>query len=144
MKKIALIACGSKKNKERTEAQHLYKGIFFEKSLELVLLKKYDKIFILSAKHGLLELNDVIEPYNESLLDKKINDRRVWADKIKVALNNKIKDDYEIDYYAGIFYREFLPKGNLVWRGRNQGNILKNLKEDISKEKQIHSRPQSY
>ncbi|HKM13746.1 MAG TPA: hypothetical protein VJY42_02345 [Candidatus Methanomethylophilaceae archaeon] len=36
-----------------------------------------DKIFILSAKQGLIELNNVIEPYDETLTNKPVVERRI-------------------------------------------------------------------
>jgi len=37
-----------------------------------------DKIFILSAKYGLVPEDMIIEPYNETLKDKSTQERRAW------------------------------------------------------------------
>jgi cytoplasmic iron level regulating protein YaaA (DUF328/UPF0246 family) len=68
MANIILISCASTKCQYKTEAQNMYISPLFIKSLKYAKNKlKSDKIFILSAKYGLLDLIDVIEPYNVTL-----------------------------------------------------------------------------
>ena len=63
MKEIVLIACVSKKGKTRAKAKDLYKGALFTRSLAYAKSLKPDKIFIISALHGLLSLEKEIELY---------------------------------------------------------------------------------
>ena len=41
-----------------------------------------NKIFILSAKHGLVGLNDELKPYNMCLADFSNSRKEKWADKV--------------------------------------------------------------
>jgi hypothetical protein len=67
MQKIVLISCVSLKKKESAQAKYLYISALFKKSLEYSLALKPDRIFILSAHYYLLELEEIIEPYDVTL-----------------------------------------------------------------------------
>ena len=67
MKRIVLISCVSRKGMTKAKAENLYKGPLFINSLAYSKSLKPDKIFILSALHGLLDLNKEIEPYDVTL-----------------------------------------------------------------------------
>lgn len=56
MKRIVLISCVSKKRNVKSKAKDLYKGPLFTNSLAYGQALKPDKIYILSAKHHLLNL----------------------------------------------------------------------------------------
>jgi len=58
MAKIVLISCSSKKSAHKSKAKNLYISTLFRLSLAYAKKLKPDKIFILSAKYGLLNLND--------------------------------------------------------------------------------------
>ena len=107
MKKIVLLSCGKKKRNRRAKAGDMYISPLFTKSLNYAKQKlRPDKVFILSAKHGLLGLGDEIEPY-----DKKLNDRerRQWASKVLKQLQSHANlDSDHFTFLAGDKYREFL------------------------------------
>lgn len=67
VKRIVLIACVSKKLDRKAMAKDLYTSQLFKRSLAYANKQNPDKIFILSALHYLLNLEDVIEPYNVTL-----------------------------------------------------------------------------
>ncbi|MGN6617529.1 MAG: DUF6884 domain-containing protein [Ilyomonas sp.] len=67
MKTIVLISCASRKLNNRSKAKDLYQGPIFKNSLAYAEKLNPDKIFILSALHGLLPLNKEIDPYNVTL-----------------------------------------------------------------------------
>jgi hypothetical protein len=67
MKRIVLISCVSRKIKHRAKAKDLYQGPLFTNSLAYAQKLKPDKIYILSALHHLLNLEQVIEPYDVTL-----------------------------------------------------------------------------
>jgi cytoplasmic iron level regulating protein YaaA (DUF328/UPF0246 family) len=67
MEKIVLISCGSKKMNKRTKAKDMYQSPLFKNSLEYALKLNPDKIFILSALYGLLDLETEIEPYDVTI-----------------------------------------------------------------------------
>lgn len=67
MKKIVLISCVSKKGNKKAKAKDLYMSSLFINSLAYAYSLNPDKIFILSALHHLLDLDQEIEPYNVTL-----------------------------------------------------------------------------
>lgn len=110
MKKIVLLSCGKKKRNRRAKAGDMYISPLFTKSLNYAKQKlSPDKIFILSAKHGLLGLGDEIEPYNKTLGDMEKGERRQWASKVLKQLQSRTKlDSDHFTFLAGDNYRVFL------------------------------------
>jgi len=66
-KKIILIACVSQKGDKKAKAKDLYTSQLFKSSLAFANKQNPDKIFILSALHHLLDIDEEIEPYNVTL-----------------------------------------------------------------------------
>jgi hypothetical protein len=65
---IVIVACGAKKIDREARARDLYVGSYFKACLAYALtLAKAKDVFIISAKYGLVGLNDVIEPYDKKL-----------------------------------------------------------------------------
>lgn len=89
MKKIVLLSCVSQKISERSKAKDLYISPLFKKSLAYAYKLKPDAIYILSAKHHLIELDRIIEPYNVTLNKMKKNDRLNWGKKVIDQLKDK-------------------------------------------------------
>lgn len=110
--KIALISCGKAKLTTKSRAEDLYTGQFFK--INLVYAKKhYDIVYILSAKHNLLELSDIIELYDLTLKDKPKSYRQFWSIKTAKQLNAILKDEDELFVLAGKSYIEYvLPQIN--------------------------------
>ena len=67
----------------------MYQGQLFKKSYLYAIKLNPDKIFILSAKYGLLELNDIIEPYNITLNNTPNAIIKNWSEKAIQQLKNK-------------------------------------------------------
>jgi cytoplasmic iron level regulating protein YaaA (DUF328/UPF0246 family) len=139
MKKITLISCVSKKLENKARAEDLYISNLFKLSLEYARKQNPDDIFILSAKYGLLALDDEIEPYDETLNTMKINQRKNWAREVVKQL--KAKADLDKDHFiilAGKKYREFLTSHlksyEIPLEGLSIGKQLKFLKNKVSHE----------
>ena len=109
MKKIVLISCASKKLDHKAKAQDLYISPLFKKNLQYTHSLKPDKIFILSAKYGLLRLDDLVEPYNKTLNEMSVDETKKWADSVLKQLK-KVADleKDEFIFLAGNNYRKFL------------------------------------
>jgi cytoplasmic iron level regulating protein YaaA (DUF328/UPF0246 family) len=77
--------------------------------LEYAKSQAPSRIFILSAEHGLLELNDEIEPYEKTLNTMRKAERQQWATKVLAQLCAKtdLQSD-EFIFLAGSRYRELL------------------------------------
>ncbi|MBU0963071.1 MAG: hypothetical protein KKD48_04170 [Nanoarchaeota archaeon] len=109
MAKVVLISCVSKKLNHKSKAKDLYVSPLFKKEFEYAKLLNPDKIFILSAKYGLLKLDEEIEPYNKTLNKMLSNEIKEWADSVLNQLK-KVSDlnKDEFVFLAGKNYRKFL------------------------------------
>jgi hypothetical protein len=68
MKPLVIIGCGAKKQDKPCPASDLYTGPLFVKALAYArAVAKDDDIRILSAKHGLLKLDQIVRPYEHRL-----------------------------------------------------------------------------
>ena len=138
MSKIVLISCVSKKQKlsHKSKAKDLYVSALFKYNYQYAQLLKPDRIFILSAKYGLIDPDDEIEPYDETLNTKSRNEIREWSLKILSDLNQKtnLKED-EFIFLTGKNYRMFLiPKiknYEVPLEGLTIGKQLSFLKKSI-------------
>jgi hypothetical protein len=107
MARVGLISCVSKKQANPIEARDLYDSALFTKSREFVE-KHCDSWFILSAKYGLVEPTEIIEPYEETLNTKSHRERGAWADKVWVVLRDHLSPNDQVTILAGERYRENL------------------------------------
>ena len=116
---IVLISCCKKKvdtNGAKISAEELYCSVLFQKALKYARKITFDnKIYILSAKHGLLRLTDKIATYNENMNDKSTDERKQWT---KNVLDQMRKEGLDLanDTFvilAGMNYRQYLPDGML-------------------------------
>ena len=112
MSNIVLIACSSRKLKTKSQARYMYIGNEFKYSLIYTEEKiKPDKIFILSAKYGLLNLEDEIDYYNYTLNEKTKDIKKEWAKKVFESLQNEcnVENDTFIILAGKNYYLELLP-----------------------------------
>jgi cytoplasmic iron level regulating protein YaaA (DUF328/UPF0246 family) len=95
-----------------------------------------DKIFVLSAKYGLLEETDLIEPYNETLNNKPPAERKAWASKVLFSLSQTtdLQSD-EFIFLAGEKYRQYLVEHianvSVPLKGLSIGRQLAFYKENL-------------
>lgn len=88
--RIALIACcGAKLNRE-APARELYRSCLFRKSLRYAE-ENADKIFILSAKHGMVASDKMIKPYDVSLNGQSKQYCKQWGAKVDGQLMKLFK-----------------------------------------------------
>ena len=110
--KIALIGCVKKKANIPCEAKDMYISPLFKGCYRLAKKLEADRIYILSAKYGLIEENKRIKPYNETLNNKSEYERKVWSYNICQSLLeggvNLEKDEFII--LAGENYRKGLRR----------------------------------
>lgn len=131
--KIVLISCASKKLPERAKAKDLYVSQLFKLNLRYACSLNPDRIFILSAKYGLLNPDEEISPYNETLNTKSKQEIKLWADEVLKKLKNV--GDLERDefiFLAGERYRKYLVPNiknyKIPLKGMGIGKQLKFLK----------------
>lgn len=129
MPTLGLIACCKSKRLIGMRAGSIYQSALFKKSLA-VAEKRCDTVAILSAKHGLLDLDKFIQPYDETLNEMRRNERAAWADRVMA----QIKQEYpkhSLIYYAGEIYCEGLPVGYQPMKGLTIGRRLQWLDKQL-------------
>lgn len=128
--KIALIGCTKTKEASCCKAIGMYMPSTYyrlrREYAEKILKIEEKNIFILSAKHYLLDPTTVIAPYNLSLSGFTDSQKKEWAEEVlKQFLAKKIsKEDTEIYILAGSNYSRYLEK-MLIDEGYIVINVLK-------------------
>src|SRR5690606_19088369 len=105
--RIGLISCAKTKRPVASKACDLYVSDLF-KGLLKYSERHCDVSYILSAKHGLLELDTVIDPYDKTLLTMSKQDRLRWAYSVDASLAKVVRKGDTVVLLAGEKYREFL------------------------------------
>ena len=136
MKTIVLISCVKTKLSQPAMAKDLYTSDLFQKSYRYAQLLNPDRIFILSAKYGLLLPEIVIEPYEMTLKSTGVAERKKWSNEVLEAL--KQHTDLKRDKYiilCGAKYRQYLLPGicnyEIPMNGLRNGQQKHWLKEKL-------------
>lgn len=109
MVKIALISCVSKKLPHKAKAKFLYISPLFKMNLKFAESFSPKDIFILSAKYGLIDLEEEIEPYDKTLNKMSSNDKKDWAKNVLDSLRKRADlENDEFIFLAGENYRKCL------------------------------------
>ena len=95
-----------------------------------------DKIFILSAKYGLIDLNREINPYDKTLNEMNSSEKRLWADNVLHDLRKVANLDMdEFIFLAGENYRKYLTPHiknyKIPLKGLSIGKQLQYLKKEV-------------
>ena len=108
--KIALIGCTSKKKNYKCQAKVLYSESTLFCNAYKYALKTCDKVYILSAKYGLLKDSDEIEPYNITLNNQSSNFKKEWSNKVFTQFEKEfnLSEGLNIVCFAGNNYRKYL------------------------------------
>lgn len=106
MKIIYLISCCKEKLSYSAKAKDLYQSEGFKKRLSEAFSHNPDEILILSAKHHIVELDHVLEPYDVCLSNQTVGEQKKWAEICLADLSSRfnLKEDRFIilaneDYY---------------------------------------------
>lgn len=115
--KIAIITCGSLKKSYACPASEMYSDGRFFNTMKKFVENTYDKYYILSGKYGLLEPNQIIEPYSDVVFfAQKIFKKRGlkaqpkqykldWAEKVS---EQSSFGNNEVNWHINIYYWEYL------------------------------------
>lgn len=133
-KQIILISCVSRKLAERAKAKDLYVSTLFKLNLKYAKKLSPDDIFILSAKHGLLSLEEEIEPYEQTLSNMPAHEVKHWASQVLKQLHEHCSiDETRFVFLAGERYRKYLlphlKHVQIPLQGLGIGKQLQKLKE---------------
>ena len=107
--KIALISCSKKKVDYTCQAKILYSpSTLFTYSYNYAKTL-CDKVFILSAKYGLLNENDIVSPYDLTLNNQSKKQKEEWSNCVFKNMENTfdLLND-EFFFFCGENYRKFL------------------------------------
>jgi hypothetical protein len=114
----------------------MYQGDLFKKSFEYAKKLKPRKIYILSAKYKLLELEDVISPYELTLNTMNKQQQKKWAYDVYLQLKEKGQNfEEEAIFLCGDNYRKYLSQvfknAKAPLQGVSFGNQLKFYKQNL-------------
>jgi len=121
-KQLALISCVGPKLDKPAPARELYNSQWWRAARNFVEANNYNW-FALSARHGLVECDRILDPYDETLRGKPILQRRQWAEKVCEQIDSTAAPGAELIFYTGKLYREFvvpdlLAKSERLWTAR--------------------------
>lgn len=106
---VILISCVSKKLDKEAKARDLYISTLFKLNLQYAESLNPDIIFILSAKYGLLSLDETVAPYDLTLNHMRAPERKAWANKVIKQLNEVLDiQKTHFIFLAGQKYRQYL------------------------------------
>jgi hypothetical protein len=119
-------------------ARELYTSPLFRMSLALAV-HTCDHVFVLSARHGLVELDRVLQPYNSTMRHHTARGRLDWGARVVAAIQSAIPVGYlELVMYAGADY--VVPIANAAlgllvtepMAGKQIGQRLQWLREQLA------------
>jgi len=102
-----LVACVKSKQTKSAPAKDLYTSALFKKT-KAYAQKNSRSWYILSAKYGLLEPDEIIAPYEKTLKTMPSRERYAWAKRVLAALDTRLQPDDRVILLAGETYREHL------------------------------------
>lgn len=85
---VVLLSCSATKLPHPAPARELYCGRLFQKSLRWAY-RKFGlgvEVAILSAKHGLVALDQIVAPYEARMTEMPVAERKAWAERTRAQL----------------------------------------------------------
>lgn len=106
-------------------------------TLALVERSNFDDFFILSSRHGLIRPDKVIEPYDDSFLERSALEQDAWAKQVaeeltSLGLTSDNLTVYADDTYMGNALRKYLPVASYPLQGMNAANQVSFLSKKLS------------
>ena len=104
---LYLVSCVKTKRNTPAPAKDLYVSPWFLKAKSFVEAIG-DPWRILSAKYGLLDPDQEVRPYERTLNEMGVHERRAWAERVLAGMESCVEGVDTIVFFAGQRYREFL------------------------------------
>lgn len=106
--RIGLVGCVKTKGPVATPAGELYVSALFVGRRRFVEAS-CDRWLILSALHGLVAPDEVVDPYDESLVAGGAGKRHAWAERVLASIDMRLGDVAGVvfEVHAGAAYRDF-------------------------------------
>ena len=108
---VGLVSCTKAKCDHPAPPRDLYEPSTLFCKARAYCERHHDEWYVLSAKHGLLVPDGPeIEPYDETLTDAGVEERRAWADRVADDLDAEglLSSEIELVVHAGRAYYEYL------------------------------------
>lgn len=107
-RRIGLVGCVKSKLDNPAPARDLYKSPLFVGRRRYVE-RSCNHWFVLSAKHGLVKPDTVLEPYDQTLKQATRAERRQWSEAVLRALTRELGsfNSTVFEIHAGNEYRAF-------------------------------------
>lgn len=87
---VGLVGCGKVKRATKAKARALYTSPAFRMALQIAE-HRCDETLILSAEHGVVELDQEIEPYDKTLAKMPKPERQAWIAKVQASLKRRFE-----------------------------------------------------
>ena len=134
--RVAFVSCGKAKAAGPAPACDFYRGASVRLSLAYARrVVQADETYILSALYGLVTLDQVLEPYERTLMGLRQKERADWANNVTAAAAPRFRG-LAVDAYflAGADY-SFPGLPGWAWRhpleGKTQGRRLQFLSAEL-------------
>jgi hypothetical protein len=126
--RVGLVGCVKSKQPRAAPARELYRSPLF-RGRRAWVERTCDRWFVLSAKHGLVEPDRLLAPYDETLTDLPLAARRVWSGQVVLALEKALGDlsGVVIELHAGMAYLDSGLAAGLSQRGAGLEHPAKGL-----------------
>jgi hypothetical protein len=107
-RRIGLVGCVKRKVSQAAPARDLYASPLFLGRRRFVE-RTCDRWYILSALHGLVDPDQSLEPYDRTLKNASISERRAWSTRVLDQLSRAVGDvaGLTFEIHAGAEYIEF-------------------------------------
>lgn len=136
-KKLCSFLASKVSSNDRRRRRDLYVSTLFRSNLAYARQMNADQIHILSAKYGLLELDQVVPPYEMTLNTMSEAEKKAWSSRVLDSLRQKadLKADLFV-FLAGVNYRKYLIPAithyQVPLEGLSFGQQLQELKRRVS------------
>jgi hypothetical protein len=106
--RIGLVGCVKTKLDHVASAKDLYVSPLF-RGRRAYVESSCSRWFILSAKHGLVDPDAILEPYDQTLETASLGERREWSSGVLAAIRQKVGDldGLTFEAHAGSNYLDF-------------------------------------
>ncbi len=101
---IALVACAKKKRAGLHPARELYDSVLFRMAFAHAS-RQCDRVFILSAKHGLLDPDTRVCHYDVALAHLSARARKQWGQKVTEQIECATQKGDVLTLFCGKLYR---------------------------------------
>lgn len=115
MTDVCFVSCVKGKRDHAAPAKDLYRSTYFTES-KTYAMRRFPRWYILSARHGLVEPDQVIAPYELTLNTMPVGERRQWADRVLADILARTAPTDALTFLTGTRYHELLV-GPLRERG---------------------------